>query len=423
MTVKSETNLSRFSPVSSQEQYELKPRNSVKNNLQVYATAFIALFGTNYLPIEGGNGLGIIKVALMGISSLILFSLAFAPSNAMFCGILYLGYQFFIASMHPETFRWSTLLFSCGLVFSYVCFYNLLYIRQVFRIDYFIKVAKGMMLAYFIVCLIQQMFILVGVRYFPLINLTSILNRGIGCNSLSMEPSSFARTMLVFYYAYVKCSEFKRGKGPYKVKELFSGEHKWVTLRFLWMMLTMGSGTAFVCLIAFSFYFVRKNNFMLMIPVLLAGWIVLQSIEFKQLNRAVAVIEATSSLDQKTVIETDGSAAHRIVPLINSLNADFTKFETWFGHGVDYGKNNNTFITLKGTLFDDYGVCFYLIAMLMNFVCAYRFFSLATLFMFMGVGGGAGSNIHYAWFLMMIMTCVKYFYETSFQNHISRRCI
>lgn len=274
------------------------------------------------------------------------------------------------------------------------------------------------MQVFFIVCIFQQLCILAGIRNLSLLNLT-FLNRGIGCSSLSMEPSSFARTMLVFYYAYIKCCEYRRGKGPFSVKELLSNEHKWVTLRFLWMMLTMGSGTAFVCLIALSLYFVRKSNFLIMVPILIAAYIGIEYIEFKPLQRATTVIEATSSFDRQTVIEADGSAAHRIAPVINSLYADFTKAETWFGKGVDWGKNNETFIRLTGTLFDDYGFIFYLLTLLLDFSCAYKFFSLGTVFMFMGIAGGAGGNIHYSWFLMMIMTGIRYFNDN--YNHLERK--
>ena len=124
-----------------------------------------------------------------------------------------------------------------------------------------VEVVTGMIYAYFIVCIIQQAFIMVGIRVFPLINLTyELYNRGYGCYSLSMEPSTFARFMLVFYYAYVKCHEYIRGEGPFNLRELFGKEHYKITLMFLWMMTTMGSGTAYVCLIVFTLYFVRWHN-------------------------------------------------------------------------------------------------------------------------------------------------------------------
>ena len=274
------------------------------------------------------------------------------------------------------------------------------------------------MMLYFIVCIIQQILTLAGIGYFPLFNMMKILDRGIGCQSLSMEPSTFGRFMLVFYYAYVKCCEYKRDEGPFTLSELFSGEHKWVTIRFLWMMLTMGSGTAFVCLILFALYFVREHNWYYVIPTLIIGYVLIQNSGIEALDRATNTIEATATLDKETVQETDGSAAARISPIINSLNADFSKKETWLGYGIDYNKNNGLFYTQQGTLFDDYGFLFYIYTTIFSFICGYRFWSLGCIFMFAGVGGSMNSNIQYAWELAMVMTCVRYFYENRYNPEI-----
>ena len=178
------------------------------------------------------------------------------------------------------------------------------------------------------------------------------------------------------------------------------------------MMCTMGSGTAFVCLIGLAAYFVRWNNWYYIVPILLLMYfIVLPAIHVKQLDRATRITTAMTTFDQSQVEEADGSGASRISPLLNSFNADFTKKETWFGYGVDYGRRNNTFVKQTGTLFDDYGVLFYIASVAMNLACGYRFRSLAFLFCLMGVGGGTGTNIHYAYGLMILMTCIRYFYE------------
>jgi len=394
------------------------------SSLTIYATLLIILMGICWLPLEGRGGLGIVKIGCM-VSAVVVFLFfgGFEISKATIIGFFYLAWQFTVALLHPLTFRWSTLLFSAGLVTTYICFYNLLYYRNIFTINHFISLSKWMMMAFFIVCIIQQCFIAIGISYLPAINLIQILNRGIGCNSLSMEPSTFARTMLVFYYAYVKCNEYIRDEGPYTIKELFQNEHKWVTIRFLWMMCTMGSGTAFVCLIAIALYFVRKNNWFYIIPTfLIIYFYVLPQFGGEQLSRATTTINATTSLNQRTIEEADGSAASRISPYINSLNADFSKYETWFGHGIDYSRNHNLFIRQKGTLFDDYGFIFYIIALIFDFTCAYRFFSLGCVFMFMGLAGGAGGNIHYGWWLMMVMTCTRYFYENKDYLELNNDC-
>lgn len=386
-------------------------RLTVNDVLYRYLTVFITLFGISYIPLDGTAGFGVIKIILMGILISLSLFFCFRVTKALIWGLIYIAYQFIVASFHPESWRWSTLLFSAAFVFTYISFYNMVYVAKVFTLNHFIKICRWMITIYFIVCILQQILILAGFSNLPLVNLWKVLDRGIGCNSLSMEPSTFARSMLVWYYAYVKCQEYKRGEGPFSVRDLFSGEHKRITLCFLWMMISMGSGTAFVCLIAFSLYFVRRGNFYYVIPILAVLYIVLNLLEFEQLNRATSIINATTTFDQATVEAADGSAASRISPILNSFHADFTEIETWLGHGIDYAVSHNLILTQKATLFDDYGFIFYIISLCLSLSCAYRFFSLATVFMFMGIGGGSGGNIHYLWELMMIITCVRYFYE------------
>ncbi len=389
-----------------------------QRNLTLFATILIIFYGIYYMPIDSFATQAPIKMALMVSSIFVLLFYTFKTSKVMILGIVYLIVQYSVASFHPESFRWSTYIYSILLVLTYICFYNLVYIEKVFTIDHFIKICKWFMMAYFIVCIIQQLLIIIGIKYLPAVNLMLVLDRGIGCQSLSAEPSHFGRFMLVFYYAYVKCQEYKRNEGPFTLSELFSGEHKWVTIRFLWMMLTMGSGTAFVCLILFALYFVRKHNWYYVIPILIISYVLIQASDIEQLDRATSTINATTTLNKEEINEADGSAAARISPIINSINADFSKRETWLGYGIDYGKNRNSFVRQTGTLFDDYGFIFYLVSLIFAFSCAYNFWSLGCIFMFAGVGGGCGSNIQYAWELAMVMTCVRYFYENRYNPDI-----
>ena len=345
-----------------------------QRGLTLFATILIIFYGIYYMPIDSFGMNAPIKMALMASSIVVLLFYTFKTSKALILGIMYLIFQYTVASFHPESFRWSTYIYSILLVLTYVCFYNLVYIEKVFTIDHFIRICKWFMMLYFVWCIMQQVLTIAGIGYFPPLNMMKLLDRGIGCQSLSMEPSTFARFMLVFYYAYVKCCEYKRDEGPFTLSELFSGEHKWVTISFLWMMLTMGSGTAFVCLILFALYFVRKDNWYYIIPILVVCYILLQNSGIEALDRATNTIEATATLDKETVQETDGSASARIAPVINSLNADFSKKETWLGYGIDYGKNQGTFYKQTGTMFDDYGLLLYILSLIFAFSCAYRFF-------------------------------------------------
>ncbi len=389
-----------------------------KPKLIVFATLLLTVYGIYYMPIDSFGMNAPIKTSLMVASIIVLLFYTFKVSKALIFGTFYLIAQYVIMNFHPEGVTWDTYIYSLLLVVTYICFYNLVYIEKVFTIEHFIRICKWMMMAYFVVCIIQQVLTIAGIGYFPLLNMMQVLDRSIGCQSLSAEPSHFARIMLVFYYAYIKCCEYKRGEGSFTFNELFSGEHKWVTIRFLWMMLTMGSGTAFVCLILFSLYFVRWHNWYYIVPVLIVCYGLIQASGIEALDRATSTIEATATLDKKTVQETDGSAAARISPIINSLNADFTKKETWFGYGVKYGEDNHTFVRQTATLFDNYGLAFYIFTLIFTFACGYKFWSLGCIFMFAGVGGSMNSNIQYAWELAMVMTCVRYFFENRYNPEI-----
>lgn len=392
--------------------------STYRSPLTTFTTIFIILFSIYYTPIDTFGTNAPIKMTLMVLSAIILFTRTFKASKALIIGSLYLFFQLLTASFHSDSFRWSTYIYSVLLTLTYICFYNLIFIEKIFTIDHFIKICKWMMMIYFVVCIIQQIALLAGINVMVEINLWKPLDRGIGCNSLANEPSHFARIMLVYYYAYIKCNEYKRDEGPFTLKELFSGEHKWVTIRFVWMMITMGSGTAFVCLILLSLYFVRKHNWYYILPTLIILYGLIQASGIEHLDRATGVMNNAVQLDKEGAREADGSGASRVSPFLNSLNADFTKFETWFGHGIDYSVNNRLFTKQKATLFDDYGLIFYILSMMLNFSCAYSFWSLGTVFMFAGIGGGCGSNIQYAWALMMIMTCIRYFYENRYNPEI-----
>ena len=371
------------------------------------------------MPIDSFATKAPIKTTLMAFSIFVLLFYTFKASKALILGVIYLITQYVIMNFHPEGVTWNTYIFSVLIVLTYVCFYNLVCIEKVFTIDHFIRICRWMMMAYFVVCIVQQVALIAGISYMPLLNMMKNLDRGLlGCQSLSMEPSTFGRFMLVFYYAYIKCQEYKRDEGVFTLRELFNDEHKWVTIRFLWMMLTMGSGTAFVCLILFLLYFIRKYNWYYVLPLLTIGYGLIQASGIEQLDRATNAIEATATLDKQAVQNTDRSAATRISPIINSLNADFSKKETWFGYGVKYGEENKIFSKQTMTLFSNYGFIFYILSLIFTFTCGYNFWSLGCLFMFAGVGGSMNGNIQYAWELAMIMTCVKYFHKNRYNPEI-----
>lgn len=372
----------------------------------------IVVMITQIVFIEG-YGVSPVKVGIMALMPFVFIFKVPYVSKALILGILYLLTIIFSGLFHPESLRFSTIGYLGMFVIAFITLYNLVH-SGTFSLSFFIKFLRWMILAYAICLICQQLLVLVGIRFMPLVNLS---NQGFlaidKLPSLAIEPSHSARILGVLIYAYMQCNGFQQGS-PFRFRQLFEIEHKWVTYGFLWTMLTMGSGTAFIVLGVLSLYFINWRNALIIVPLLAGLVFVGSSMGFEQLNRATRTASAVVTLNNEQIVEADGSASVRIIPLINTINnLDLSKKEHWFGYGIDAGigdKSNR----LMGEI-TDYGFLAYLCGLILVFTCAIRFWSIPTIMYFIGIGGGTG-NIAYAWGILMVFICVRYFYEKQRQN-------
>ena len=383
----------------------------IDNFLKFWASFLLVLFCIRYIPLETRASISMLKVGVSAICAL-LFIAYIKPNltKAVSICLVYFLYLYYTASLHPESFRSSTLWYRASFFITFCTFYELVHVKEVFSLEDFLKLIKGLIFAYFFVLIIHQLLRLVGIKELLIVNLW-YLERGIGSNSLSGEPSTFARIMGVLFYAYLKCNEYQQGH-PITIQQIFNPSHRYVTMAFVWSMLTMGSGTAFICLGVLSLYFMRGAYFVFTIPIIFAVYSILSYYEVKQFERATMVTEATLSGDAEEVREVDGSASTRIEPLLNTINnLDIGEMETWIGHGIDYSLNvaKKKNMRMMGEI-DDYGLISYLLSLLLVFSCCIDFFSLGTIMYFLGIGGGT-SNIAYGWGLLMIFSCIKFFHH------------
>lgn len=375
------------------------------------ATFILILFCIHYIPLETRNGIGVVKLGAMAVCLALFLIRIPQVTKALVIGLVYFFYMALTASFHPETFRASTILFRAAFIFTFVAFYSFVHVERCFTIDSFLDVITKLIYAYVIVLLLQQVAILVGMRIFPLINLCQFLDRGLGGNSLTYEPSTFGRMMGVLYYAYLKCNEYKTGE-KLSLKEIFSERHKWVTIGVLYSILTMGSGTAFIVLAVVSLYFLKGWNMLLAIPIFVSVYFILDFMEVSQFERARLVMQATASQDGDMVMEADGSAATRIKPMLNTLtHLNLSEKESWFGAGIDSTKGISIYSDkiMIGEI-NDYGLVAYFLGLILVFSCSIRFFSIPTIMFFAGIGGGTG-NIAYGWGILMVFLCVRYFHD------------
>lgn len=374
-------------------------------NDRTIATFLLVLFCILFVPLEQG-GISPIKVGVMAICPLIFLLKKPILTKALFIGVLYWLLCYFL-SLFKGQMRFSTLGFLGMHLIMYITYYSFI-AKGSFSLQYFTNVLKWIILAFSITLVLQQLCILVGIRNMPIVNLQNQFFLSLTkLPSLTLEPSHSARVLTFLMLGYWRCNELQLGR-KLLVTELFQGEHKWVTILFLWTMLTMGSGTAFVGMGIISLYFITRRTAVYIVPLLLGLFILGNSLELKEMQRAMIVAKATTTGDSKVVMQADGSAAVRIIPLLNTFtDTDLTKKETWIGKDSMEKNENTKIVKVKQT--EQYGLIVFIFGIIMIYSCMIRrFFSIETLLVVFLLGLTLG-NIYYTWGCFMIMTGVRNF--------------
>lgn len=294
--------------------------------------------------------------------------------------------------LHPRTMRWSTVLYSAMFCFTFMA-YNRLLNNGVFTITHYCTLLQYLIYAYVIVLIIQQFCVLVSLPIFNLGNYNP--HEPWKLNSLSAEPSHTARIVALLMYSYLTAKENIINR-KYCLGSDFRKD-KWVWIAFLWTMVTMGSGTAFIFILFVLLKLIRIKTFIPVFVILCCIVFLAEIMEIKAIDRAYKTTLATLTLDEKAIMKADGSAAARIVPAIVLIKkVSITDINGWLGHGVDqlsekrlidfssigYGKKGVT-----GTLFTvwfEYGfIAFSLFLIFSLSVCFRKGDILSVLFWFM----------------------------------------
>jgi hypothetical protein len=289
-------------------------------------------------------------------------------------------------------------------------YYDLIYFNRALSLQDFIKFLRGLILAFVICLILQQLVIIAGLRSLPIINLIKYLDRGIGSNSLSLEPSHAARILTVLMLVLMRMYEVKWGSINLTLTKLYK-ENKWIILGFLWTMLSMGSGTAFAGLGILSFYFIKRKYAFILITFLTIFYFAIPKIDYEPFNRALVSIEAAFTFDQQIVKDADYSAAARIVPFLNTLNIlDFNNIDTWLGKGVDTSLSY-VYLSEESTIgnISDYGLVCFIISLIFIFMCCIdKIWSIETM-IFIFLLALTVANVAYIWGVLMLFTTSKHF--------------
>ena len=384
---------------------------------KVLATIMLVLFNIMFVPIEQGP-FSPVKITLMGICPLIFIAKKPIVTKALVLAAIYWAVCYTLSLLKGEM-RFSTLGFLGMYLILYINYYSFI-VKGTFTLEYFTKVLKYLIIAYAVVLIGQQMCVLVGLRNMPLLNLQNQSFLSITkLPSLTLEPSHSARILTFTMLGYLRCMEIMKGK-RIGLQEWFSPEQRIVTFSFLWSMLMMGSGTAFVGMGVLSLYFITRKTVIYIIPLIIGMFMLGQSMELKQMDRAVALAEAASTGSAEEAMAADGSGATRIIPVMNVFTkTDVTQLETWIGK-KSMEKDKHWWMRTDTKIYDQYGLIAFIISLVFIYSCVIRhFFSIETLLYLILLGFTLG-NIYYAWGCLMIMTGVTYFQKICIENDTIR---
>lgn len=374
-------------------------------NVAVFALVFMSV---QFLFIEGW-AVSMPKVVFMASTPFLLLMMSPYVSKATIFGLLFFSVTVAMSVIQFGTPRMSTFYYTALFLLMFNLYYNLVYLNNVFTIDGFLRIVKFVIMAYAICLVVQQAFFIVGLKYMPLVNLMGMPYYELfRLNTLAIEPSHAARILTVYFYAFLKLLEYKNGGAP--SFSLLWGEHRRLVLAFLYTMLAIGSGTAFVGLGILALYFLRKQYVAYVVIFGFAFYMLVPMIDYEPLNRSMAVFNAAMSGDADLVRKTDHSASSRVNIILDTIKyVDLSDIDTWLGKGVDA-----TFTSDKAVVsaITDYGLISYILKLVFFFSCCFTgLFSLEVLMFILLFSFNVG-NIAYGWAALMVFSTIKYFKST-----------
>lgn len=385
-------------------------KENILSNYNI-ATFTLLIMSVQILYIEGW-AVSTPKVIFMALTPLIMLFRTQYISKATIYATLYLIVTVCFLLLKPD-FRSSTIYYSTLFFFTFNLYYNLVFHENVYTIDDFIKVLKGLIYAYAICLALQQLCIIAGIRYMPIINLMGMDYYGLfRLNTLAIEPSHAARLLTVFFYGLLKLGQYKNNSMPLRILDLWA-EYKWTIIAFLYTMICIGSGTAFVGLAILSLYFLKKEYIIAVLVGATAFYMAVPYIDYEPLTRAIEIFNATLTGDTETITKTDSSAAARVNIIVDTFtHLDITDSSVWFGSGTDSVAKDGRHIVSAIT---DYGLFSYITKLIFFFSCCFTsIFSLETLMFILLFGMNIG-NIAYGFAALMVFATIKYF-KNNYQN-------
>lgn len=282
----------------------------------------------------GAGARNLLLITLMGISPIIFIIYPVFGKIDIIVLLLISTTISFPLLNHPETMRYSTILYTCMFFLYFMVIYRLLYFSDSSAKSYG-KLLRILILAYSCVLLIQQFCVLIGLPIFNVSNYN--ITEPWKLNSLMSEPEHSGRMIGLLMFSYLTIQDCIHSKKLTFIESWNSDKFVWIA--FLWSMLTMVSAGAYLFLFLVILKFLNKRQLIPLACIVTILIIIAVSLEIKPFMRTYKLILSLFTFDIKEIYRTDQSGALRFVPsLICIEKIDLSTFDGWFGHGVDYVK-------------------------------------------------------------------------------------
>ncbi|MFI3278466.1 MAG: hypothetical protein SNH13_00940 [Rikenellaceae bacterium] len=384
------------------------------------ATFYLFAMCVQFIAIEGTT-ISFVKVGLMAIAPFIWLSYAPAFTKATAWSAAYMLVTSFAVYMQWDDARGSTILYSLLFFLLFNMYYALIYVKEAFTIDYYIKVIRTLIFAYAVTLFLQQILVTIGIRYLPVVNLMGFsYYTTFRLNTLAIEPSHAARLMTVAGYVLLKLLEIKSG-GKQALDTLFL-ENKKTAFALLYVMVCIGSGTAFVGLAILGLYFIDRKYIAYIIPLFAVIYVIAISVDYEPLNRFIAVLRVSTELDSELMRTVDHSASVRTNIIFNTIkNLDLSDPNLLFGHGIDASAGDSTAVV---SAIYDYGLVSYICKLGLFFSCCFSGLLSLPVLMFVVLFSFNIGNIAYGWAALMMFATLKYFqtqHDTTTDADVNKR--
>jgi hypothetical protein len=372
------------------------------------------------LSISPAFALGLGGRNLILINMMYLSPLAVIIYNGLYKGEIFLivfmiSILAFPWALHPETLRWSTILYTYMFSLTFLAYRRILNFSN-FSIRQYHILIKYLIYAYFIVLLIQQFCVLTGLPVFNLSNYNPLYPWKL--NSLSAEPSHSGRIVGLLMYCYIVIKEIQlKRKYSFQIDLITD---RWVWIAFLWTMVTMGSGTAFLFISIVLLKFMRWQNVLGIAIIVVVIVFLLNIFDLTAFERTYKTFLATLTLNPERIMEADYSASFRIVPILVLIKkVGFTSINDWFGHGIDfvstflykYLRLPDDSITGGGLfqLWMEYGLISFFSFVVFSIIHTYQKNDYLSIIFWFLLVFTYGVNVQMVWLCIILLFTNKYF--------------